>query len=825
MPPLGPLFDRYTRASSRFDELTGDDGQLRPHWQYLASALAELERSDLAERQNEMRRLLFENGISYNIYDKDKVRTRAWPMDLLPLVMTSREWREIEVGVAQRAELMRHIMHDIYGEQMLIRHGLLPAQLVFGHRGFLAPCTSTALPLDQQLILYGADLGRDAQGNIWVTGDRTQAPSGIGYALAARTVSSRVLPSIFRESNVHPVLPFLRDVRSRLIQLAEDELDHIALLTPGPANEAHAEHAYLARQLGLPLVEGSDLQVTGGACYLVNGDQRKPISVLLRRLDDDYCDPLELNRHSLLGVPGGLQAVRNRTLSFANPLGSGILENPALMAFLPAICHFLLGEELKLPSQGTWWCGRPSDFDYVQAHWEDMVIRTFQPNRKNPALAVCRLSENAKRGLLDRIRARPEHYVAQSINAHASVPLLAGHEVVSHPAELRTFAVNAKGGFRVMTGGLARVGSSPDSWRFSSQLGGVSKDIWVLASEPQRYAQTLPQFLPRLHSGATNLQPHIFEKLLWLGRYTARAELLARMLRMSFERLADAPPQAPDALTHNLLKAITWQSTLYPGFVGPLGAAQLDDPVPELLRVTYTDLPGGLRHDITALAGSADILRDILGQQIFRTLTQLEMALQFPGDFSTARAAVDTTLTQLNSLQGLLWRTLTEDRSRSMIEVGLSLEQALGMVRLVRSFSTESGPAALANAGSLLFELTNTPSALTPDVTASPHASVLRNLLLSDANAQSLRYQLMMLERLLRSLQSPGHTDPLASEITTRLTQLATWEPEQRVDPDGHLLDDSLVELDRWLRELAQGIEQRYLPRRPMRQTQLVEVA
>ena len=822
---MGSLFDRYTRASSRFDELTGDDGQLRPHWQYLAGALAELERSDLSERQDEMRRLLFENGISYNIYDKDKLRTRAWPMDLLPLIMTSREWREIEVGVAQRAELMRHIMHDLYGQQQLIRHGLLPPQLVFGHPGFLTACSSTALPLDQQLILYGADLGRDPQGNIWVTGDRTQAPSGVGYALAARTVSSRVLPSIFRESNVHPVLPFLRDVRSRLIQLAEDELDHIALLTPGPANEAHAEHAYLARQLGLPLVEGSDLQITGGVCHLVNGDQRKPISVLLRRLDDDYCDPLELNRHSLLGVPGGLQAVRNRTLTFANPLGSGILENPALMAFLPDICHFLLGEELKLPSQGTWWCGRQSDFDYVQANWENMVIRTFKPNRKKPALAVCRLSENAKRGLLERIRARPEQYVAQSINAHSSVPMLSGHDVVSHPAELRTFAVNAKGGFRVMTGGLARVGSQPDSWRFSSQLGGVSKDIWVLASEAQRYSQTLPQFLPRLHSGTSSLQPHIFEKLLWLGRYCARAELLAGMLRMAFERLADAPPQAPDELTHTLLKAITWQSTLYPGFVGPLGQSQLDDPIPELLRVTYTDLAGGLRHDITALAGSADILRDILGQQIFRNLTQLEMALQFPGDFSTARMAVDTTLTQLSSLQGLVWRTMTEDRSRSMIEVGMSLEQALGMVRLVRSFTSEGGPRALDNAGGLLFELTNTPGALSPNVAEPAQANVLRNLLLSDANAQSLRYQLMMLERLLRSLQSPGHSDPLASEVTTRLTQLATWVPEQRIDPDGNVLEERLKELDSWLRSLSAGVEQRYLPRRPMRQTQLVEVA
>lgn len=819
---MGELFDRYSRASGCFDELTGDDGQPRPHWRYLVQSLSELEPADLAERQNEMRRLLFDSGISYNLYAEDQVRTRAWPMDLLPLVITSREWREVEVGVAQRAELLRQILSDIYGKQSLIRHGLLPPQLVFEHPGFLAPCAGIELPADQQLILYGADLGRDPQGRLWVTGDRTQAPSGMGYALAARTVSSRVLPSIFRESNVHPVLPFLRDLRSRLIQLAEDELERIAVLTPGPANEAHSEHVYLARQLGLPLVEGSDLQVTGGACVLVDGAQRKPISVLLRRLDDDYCDPLELNRRSLLGLPGGLQAVRNRTLKFANPLGSGILENPALMAFLPGICHHLLGEELKLPSQQTWWCGEQEHLHYVEANWEDMVIRGFQPSSTNPALAVAHLSAEARQDLLARLRAHPERYVAQALNAHATVPVLAGQEVHAYPAELRTFAVSARGGFQVMTGGLARVGQATDSWRFSSQLGGMSKDIWVMASEQQRYAQTLPQFLPRLHHAASSLQPHIFEKLLWLGRYTARAELLGRLLVASFERLTDGPSDIP-GVTTTLLRAVTWQSTLYPGFVGPVGAEQLADPVPELLRVTYAEEPGGLRHDVIALAGSADILRDVLGQQIFRTLSRLEMAVQYAGDFPVARETVQTVLIQLTSLQGLFWRTLTEDRSRAMIEVGLVIEQALGMIRLVRSFASDG----FAGATRLLFELTNTPAILAPGPDENATLNVLRNLLIADDNAQSLRYQLMMLERLLRSLQSPGQSDPLAAEVSTRLTQLGSWELAgvEMAEAPNPMLDRQLQEIDQWLRGLAEQIELRYMPRQPQRQAQLVEVA
>ncbi|MGJ8669783.1 MAG: circularly permuted type 2 ATP-grasp protein, partial [Oceanococcus sp.] len=615
------LFNAYRPAPGRYDELIDADGRMRPHWGELTGAISALDKREMAERQADMHRMLVEHGVSYNVYDGNQAVARTWPMDLLPMLVESRVWRDVEVGIAQRAELLRQLMHDIYGPQKLLRSGLLPAHIVFAHHGFLLPCMNANVPLEHQLIIYGADLGRSPDGRIWVTGDRTQAPSGIGYALAARTVSSRVLPSAFRESNVHPILPFLRDFRTRLIQLAENDLSRIAILTPGSSNETYSEQAYLARHLGLPLLQGEDLEFHRGGCSYVGTKGRQEISVLLRRMDDDFCDPLELNRSSFIGSPGLLQGVRNRRLNFANPLGSGVLENPALMAFLPDLCREVLGEELKLPSQDTWWCGRPDDLAYVVSHFDDMVIRSFRPSARHPTLAVSSLTASNRRALLNRIKAKPTEFVAQQRLAQASAPVWQGGAIESYPLEMRTFALNFNGGYRVMSGGFARAAKNQDSWRFSGQLGGVGKDIWVLSSEPQRAAQTLPQFLPSLQRSQQLAQPHVAENLIWLGRYTARADMLTRMLLQAYEHLAEGRPSQDGGPTQTLLSAITWQTTLYPGFVGPVGANNLLTPMPTLFHVHCSERIGSLRQDIRGMRDAVEPLRDLLVPEAYSLLS------------------------------------------------------------------------------------------------------------------------------------------------------------------------------------------------------------
>ena len=365
---------------SSWDELSVDQDQ-HPHWQRLTRALRALGPAALTGRADEARRLLHETGVTYNVYGAADGSRQPWPLDLVPLLIGSDDWAAIEAGLVQRAELLNLILTDLYGPRDILRRGLLPPALVFGHGGFLRACQDIRLPSAHQLPLYAADLVRDRAGQTWVLADRTQAPSGIGYALENRRVTSRVLPSLYRDAQVHRQEPFLRALRSNLIAAAPPAARNdpaLALLTPGAHNETYFEHALLAEQLGLQLVQGADLMVRGGRLWLRALGGLTPIDVLWRRVDDAWCDPLELRADSLLGVPGLVEAARRRQVSVVNPLGSGVLENPALGAYLPALARHFLGEDLRLPSVDSYWCGDPQHLQHVLANLDRLVIKRLQ---------------------------------------------------------------------------------------------------------------------------------------------------------------------------------------------------------------------------------------------------------------------------------------------------------------------------------------------------------------------------------------------------------------------------------------------------------------
>lgn len=817
------MFTQYTPCRNHYDELI-DNGQVREHWRGLTQSLSALGPQQLRERRWELQRQLMEHGVTYNIYGQDTHRPRPWALDMLPLVMTSREWRDIEVGIAQRAELLRLVLHDLYGPQNLIRRGLLPAELVFAHAGYLLPCWDSESVIERQLTIYAADLGRAADGSPLVTEDRTQAPSGIGYALEARTITSRILPSIFRESNVHPVLPFLRALRRTLLRLADDEPGAIGVLTPGAANETYSEHAYLARQMGLPLVEGEDLMVSNGRCWMLATDGRHPIRVLMRRLDDTFCDPLELNRQSVLGTPGVLQAVRNRQLYFANPLGTGVVENPGLMAYLPTICRNLLGEDLKLPSLQTWWCGQ--DLKAVRARFDDLIIRDIR--KHTPPVATASLSSEERAGLWSRIRAEPGAYVAQAPGAHASAPVLTRQGVESRSVEMRTFAIADNDSFRVMSGGLARSGHDKHSWRVSGQLGGLCKDVWVLSSEPQRDAQILPQMLPVSPRPQQLNEPHVADNLLWLARYAIRAETLARLLTSTIKRLIERGPQPPDALAQSLCRALTWQTTLYPGFIGPLGTPNLEAPSPEIMRAISSDESGALRGTCQALTRSAYPVRNLLTTEIYALLSRLEEDLGNPDNLNAALAATELTGLRLAALNGYLLRSLPEGSPRHLIEIGFTLESALGTTRLLQSLSVDAG--LITETGPLILDLVNSTTGFTDGGELSSQGSVLHILLLAETNPCSVRHQLMRLERSLRSLPGRRSIDgqrPVETLAAEKLVELGTLDLVSLLSgPDAsNQLDNLLQQLHLWLRDVAQQVQNRYTPHRPPPATQLVRTA
>jgi len=355
------LLADYPRPHAAYHELLDAQGQVRPHWRRLLDQLQRSTPAQLQQRQATLARQIQENGVTYNVYADPQGSDRPWALDLLPNLIDAEEWQTIAAGVAQRAGLLNRVLADLYGPQQLLRDGLLPAELEFGHNNFLWPCQGVQVPGDTWLHLYAVDLARAPDGRWWVLADRTQAPSGAGYALENRQIVSRVLPELYRDLRVQYLAGFFRTLQEQLREQApsEGETPLVVLLTPGRFNETYFEHLYLARQLGFPLVEGSDLTVRDDTLYLKTLDGLQRVHALLRRLDDDFCDPLELRTDSALGVPGLLEVVRQGRVLVANALGSGVLESPGLLGFMPAIAEQWLGEELLLPSIATWWCGEP----------------------------------------------------------------------------------------------------------------------------------------------------------------------------------------------------------------------------------------------------------------------------------------------------------------------------------------------------------------------------------------------------------------------------------------------------------------------------------
>src|SRR5271155_4627332 len=485
--------ETYLSDARRYDELLDNSGSVRPHWRPLIDALAGDGADQVRRGVDLARRLIVENGVTYNVYADPQGRDRPWVLDPLPLLLTPAEWREIEAGVIQRARLLDALLGDLYGAQQLLRDGTVPPDVPFGHPNFLWPCHGISPASGRWLQVYAVDISRSADGQWWALADRTQTPSGPGYALENRQIVSRVFPDLLSDVGVRSLSAFFVALRDSLLSSApESEMPLAVVLTPGAFNETYFEHAYLARQLGLPLVEGHDLTVREHSVYLKTLGGLRRVHGILRRLDDDFCDPVELRADSALGVPGLLGVVRAGRVMLANALGSGVLESAAWMGFMPAAAERLLGEKLLLPSVATWWCGEAPALAYVVAHLERLVIKPAYPNQHFGPVFGRDLDEAARAALIERIRARPHAYVAQERLAFSQAPVWrsAGgggggaqvHGFSARALGIRVYAVATPSGYRVMPGGLARI-AADSADVVSMQRGGGSKDVWVLAPD------------------------------------------------------------------------------------------------------------------------------------------------------------------------------------------------------------------------------------------------------------------------------------------------------------------------------------------------------
>ena len=570
------------RPPGRRDEAFDVRGEVRPHWHAFLESLGELGLPELTRRWEEAKHLIHENGVTYNVYGDPRGMERPWQLDPIPLVIAPAEARILESGLIQRGRLLEAILRDLYGPQQALTLGLLPPELVFGNPAFLLPCHGASLPGNRYLHLYAANIGRSADGSFWVLGDRTQAPSGAGYALENRIVLSRMLPDGFRDCRVQRLSLFFRTLRDTLRAIAPHNRDNprIVLLTPGPFNETYFEHAYLARYLGYTLVEGGDLTVRDNHVFLKVLGGLQPVDVIFRRLDDDFCDPLELRPDSFLGVPGLVQAVRAGNVAVANALGSGLLETPALLAFLPGLCRYFLGEDLRLPSVPTWWCGEQAALDYVLANLDDLVIKPALSGTRMEPVFGGELSREQRAQLAEKIRARPKDYVGQQRLTLSTAPVLVDNRLQPRHLVLRAYLAAHQDSYTVLPGGLTRVSASPDTMVVSMQRGGGSKDTWVLSPGPvSNFSLLRPAGAPlELTRGGSDLPSRVADNLYWLGRYAERAEGLTRLLRGVLVRLTESSGLTEVPELPALLRAVTLLSECYPG-----------------LRRRRADPPGGAR--------------------------------------------------------------------------------------------------------------------------------------------------------------------------------------------------------------------------------------
>jgi uncharacterized circularly permuted ATP-grasp superfamily protein/uncharacterized alpha-E superfamily protein len=528
-----------------YDESTLD-GQPRPHWAPLMSALNEIGTPELARRWARAERRIRENGVTYNVYGDPQGTDRPWKIDMIPLLIPPGQWAEIEEGLIQRAALLSEILKDIYCEQKLVKSGLLPSELLLANPNFLRPMVGAPIPAASYLHMLAVDLARSPDGQWWVLADRTQAPSGAGYALENRTIISDVLPDLFHSSQVRLLAQFFRAQRDALQALSPVQDPRIVLLTPGPLNETYFEHSYIARYLGFTLVEGMDLTVRDRTVFLKTITGMQKVDVILRRVDDSFCDPLELRGDSLLGVPGLVDAVLAGNVRLANALGSGVIESASIMPFLPGLCQALRGERLLLPSVATWWCGQRAARNWVLNNLDSVVVKPAFPSLRMEPVFAANLDAYARDALTARIQAEPHAYVAQEQVTLSRLPVweatrLESSSLESRPLVLRTYVLNTGSGWTVMPGGLVRVAGA-DGQVVSMQRGGHSKDAWVLSDEPvDRFSLLRPRNVPiELRHDTPPLPSSTALNFFWLGRYVERSEFANRVLRTAVTRFPHA---------------------------------------------------------------------------------------------------------------------------------------------------------------------------------------------------------------------------------------------------------------------------------------------
>ena len=770
-PPGPSLTADYKLLPGIQDEMIDPAGNVRPGWSTLIAAFDQMGTAELSARFERADQYLRDAGVFYRKYDGAEGKERAWPLAHVPLIVDETDWLLITRGLTQRADLLERLCADIYGEATLVSRGLLPPELIARNAEFLRPMVGIEPASGHFLHFCAFELGRGPDGNWWVLGDRTQAPSGAGFALENRVATTRALSDIYSQINVHRLAGFFRSFRDSLNALAKDSEARVGILTPGQHNETYFEHAYIARYLGFMLLEGEDLVVENGEVMVRTVSGLKPLTVLWRRMDASFVDPLELRYDSRIGTPGMTAALRQRSISMVNALGSGILETRALGAFLPRLSLALLDEELALPSIATWWCGQEAERQHVLEHFDEMMIgpafSTSLPFEDLRGTVLgSELSAKDRADLRERIASDGIGFVGQEPVQLSTAPVYENGRLEPRPITLRVFAARSEKGWTIMPGGFARIGSTLDTTAIAMQRGGRAADVWVVSSRPVERVSLLPQEGEKLvRNPAGSLPSRAADNLLWLGRYAERCESIIRVLRAYNARLAEVSNPGTPILRD--------ARTYLDGIGVDVDAA----------------LPGGLLAAIDSAVYSASQIRDRFSPDGWLALADLrKTARNFstrvqPGDDATR--AMTVLLRKLAGFSGLVHENMYRFAGWRFLEIGRRLERGIHMASITAWLTRRKAPD---GALEMLLEIGD--SVMTHRrryaVTAGPQ-SAIDLLVLDPLNPRSVLFQLAELREQLEKLPNGIVEGQLshAGKAALRLqTELVTAEPEELTSSD-----------------------------------------
>lgn len=738
------------------------DGHVKPVWASFFDHLNRLTPEALSQRFGRGDQYLRDAGVLFRQYDETLSSEREWPLSHIPVILSEAEWDTISAGLIERADLLEYVLGDFYGDNELVSSGQLPATLLSQNPAWLRPMVGlgkTGAPLLNSLSF---EIGRGPDGKWWVISDLIEAPSTAGFAIENRIAMTRTFPNFFNEANIHRLAGFFTDFGQSLFHLKGRRPGEIALLSPGPMNQNYAEHAYMARYLGLLLVEGEDLIVQDGKAMVRTVAGTKPISLLWSRLPSGMFDPLELDPTSMLGAPGLVQAIRDGALSTVNMVGAGVLETRALMAFLPKIARARLGTGLKLSNIATWWCGQDAQRDHVIANRARMMVgnafstKPLMSDTTTTALDAHLDGPDAAQ-LAALLQASGRDLVGQEAVTLSTTPVFESGTLVPRPMCVRISLGRTADGWVVMPGGYARISAGDDAKALAMQQGGKVADVWVTSPKPVPTPKMRSQETGALMRSSTHaiLPSRAADNLFWLGRYVERSEQNMRLFRAYFARISDGADHS-DPMPAFMRRQLMDNVEPHAGAIAKRFATPLELGLQAASRISDRFSPDGMM----ALRGLVKETDALDGRRV---------------PLDDIPVEVSRILRQISGFAGLVHENMYRSDGWRFLSLGVSLERAANMCAMLAACTAPDAPV---GALDLALEIGDSVGAHhTRFLVWANTASVLEMLGQDGQNPRAVRYHVSRAKEHIAYLPRPhmGHTLTDVARLVLRVeTRLAT---------------------------------------------------